>query len=62
MFWLIISILSFLWVITWIIIHTSLFKQAIVYRCKVTGMPLWTILLPMCICAISLAIYLNKFN
>ena len=60
MIWLIISIVCLLWVIVWTIIHASLFKQAIIYKCRINGTPLWTLLVPMIICAISFALFINS--
>lgn len=62
MIWLIISILSLLWVIVWTIIHASLFRQAIIYRCKVNGLPLWTLFLPMIVCAICFGLFINTLT
>ena len=62
MIWLIISIICLLWVIVWTIIHASLFKQAIIYRCRVHGMPIWTLLIPIIICAISFALFINSIT
>ena len=59
MIWLIISLICFVWVIIWTIIHAELFKQAIIYKCSVKGAPLWTLFVPIIICAITLALFIK---
>lgn len=59
MIWLSISIVCFLWIIVWTIIHVSLFKQAIVHKYKVKGLPLWTLLVPMIICAVTFVLFIK---
>ena len=61
MIWLVISIICFLWIIVWTIIHAHLFRQAIIYKCRVEGAPLWTLFLPMIMCAITLALFINQY-
>lgn len=62
MIWLIISIVCLLWVIVWTIIHASLFKQAIIYKCRINGAPLWTLFVPIIICAITLALFIKTLT
>jgi hypothetical protein len=59
MIWLIISLICFVWVIVWTVIHASLFKQAVIYKCRVKGAPLWTLFVPIIICAITLALFIK---
>ena len=62
MIWLTISILCFLWIIVWTIIHASLFKQAVIYKCKVSGAPLWTLFVPMIVCAITFSLFIKTLT
>ena len=61
MMWLSISILCFLWIVVWVIIHAKLFAESIRYRCAVRGAPLWTIFVPIVVCAITLALFINQY-
>lgn len=62
MIWLIISIVCLLWVIVWTIIHAELFRQAIIYRCNVKSAPLWTLFIPMVVCAITLVLFIKTLT
>ena len=62
MIWLAISILCFMWIVVWIIIHIELFRQAIIYKHNVKGAPLWTLFLPMIVCAITLTLFINTLT
>jgi hypothetical protein len=59
MIWLAISILCFIWIIIWTVIHVSLFKQAIIYKCRINGAPIWTLVVPIIICAISFGLFIK---
>ena len=59
MIWLAISILCFLWIIVWTSIHAELFRQAVIYKCRVKGAPLWTLFVPMVICAVTLVLFIK---
>ena len=61
MIWLFISILCFVWIIVWTIIHAKIFAESIRYRCAVRGAPLWTIFVPAIIFAISMALFINQY-
>ena len=62
MIWLIISIMCFLWIIAWTVIHAELFRQAIIYRCNIKGAPLWTVFVPIIICAITLVLFIKTLT
>jgi len=62
MIWLVISVLCFIWIVAWIIVHIELFKQAMIHKCNVKGAPLWTLLVPMVICAVTFALFINTLT
>ena len=62
MIWLAISILCFMWIVVWIIIHIELFRQAIIYKHNVKGAPLWTVIIPLIITAITLMLFFNSIE
>lgn len=62
MMWLSIAIVCFIWVIIWTIIHISMFKDAIRYRCTVKGLPLWTVIIPLIITVITLMLFFNSIE
>jgi TRAP-type C4-dicarboxylate transport system permease small subunit len=62
MIWLVISILCFIWTILWIIVNIELFKQAMIHKYNVKGAPLWTLLVPMVICAVTLVLFIKTLT
>ena len=62
MIWLSIAVICFIWVIIWVVIHISMFKDAVRYRCAAEGLPLWTVIIPLIIIIITLMLFFNSIE